>query len=130
MLISDTLGREPFKTTEGNENCREYTVFCIGNIPVSQEIMSKIRHETENDMVLIKLRETVLQDMFVALPHGAMGCLQFVIVVFPDHTHLLFLATIKQKVDPCLRENWKFRDKLGEMDGFLLKKTDCTKRYA
>ena len=57
----------------------------------------------------------------MALPHGAMGCLQFVIVVFSDHTHLLFLATIKQKVDPCLRENWKFRDKLGEMDGFLLK---------
>ena len=26
-----------------------------------------------------------------ALPRGAMGCLQFVIVVFPDHTHLLFL---------------------------------------
>ena len=26
----------------------------------------------------------------MALPHGAMGCLQFVIVVFPDHTHLLF----------------------------------------
>ena len=25
--------------------------------------MSKIRHETENDMVLIKLREKVLQDM-------------------------------------------------------------------
>ena len=25
-----------------------------------------------------------------ALPHGALGCLQFVIVVFPDHTHLLF----------------------------------------
>ena len=26
-----------------------------------------------------------------ALPRGATGCLQFVIVVFPDHTHLLFL---------------------------------------
>ena len=63
MFISDTLSRKPFKTTEGNENCREYTVFCIGNIPVSQEFMSKIRHETENDIVLIKLRETVLQDM-------------------------------------------------------------------
>ena len=23
----------------------------------------------------------------MALPHGALGCLQFVIVVFPDHTH-------------------------------------------
>ena len=26
-----------------------------------------------------------------ALPHGAVGCLQFVIVVFYNHTHLLFL---------------------------------------
>ena len=24
------------------------------------------------------------------LPRGATGCLRFVIVVFPDHTHLLF----------------------------------------
>ena len=27
----------------------------------------------------------------MALPCGAMGCLRFVIVVFPDHTHLLSL---------------------------------------
>ena len=30
-------------------------------------------------------------DGWAALPRGATGCLQFVIVVFPDHTHLLFL---------------------------------------
>ena len=82
------------RLTEGNENCREYTVFSIGNIPVSQEIMSKIRHETENDMALIKLRETVLQG-------------------WPQ---------IKQTVDPCLREYWNFRDELSETDGFLLKR--------
>ena len=52
--------------------------------------MSNIRHETENDMVLIKFRETVLQDRL----------------------------QVTQKVDPCLRENWKFRDELDEMDGF------------
>ena len=57
MFISVILSRKPLKTTEGNENCREYTVFNIGSIPVSQEIMLKLRHETENDMVLIKLRE-------------------------------------------------------------------------
>ena len=28
-----------------------------------------------------------------ALPRGAIGCLRFVIVVFPDHTHLLFLRS-------------------------------------
>ena len=49
MFISDTLSRKPLKTTEGNENCREYTIFSIGNLPISQEIMSKIRHETENE---------------------------------------------------------------------------------
>ena len=30
-------------------------------------------------------------DCCVALPRGAMGLSEFVIVVFPDHTHLLFL---------------------------------------
>ena len=35
----------------------------------------------------------VSSDGRVALPRGAMGlCLRFVIVVFPDHTHLLFLG--------------------------------------
>ena len=32
---------------------------------------------------------------WAALPRGVTGCLQFVIVVFPDHTHLLFLWKIK-----------------------------------
>ena len=31
------------------------------------------------------------RDCCVALPRDATGCLQFVIVVFPDHTHLLIL---------------------------------------
>ena len=29
----------------------------------------------------------VSRDSLAALPHGAMGCLRFVIVVFLDHTH-------------------------------------------
>ena len=32
----------------------------------------------------------MVERLFLAVPRG---CLQFVIVVFPDHTHLLFLAT-------------------------------------
>ena len=28
----------------------------------------------------------------MALPRGAMGCMQFLIVVFPDHTNFLFLS--------------------------------------
>ena len=33
----------------------------------------------------------VVGRLFLAVPRG---CLQFVIVVFPDHTHLLFLNTL------------------------------------
>ena len=36
----------------------------------------------------------MVERLFLAVPRG---CLQFVIVVFPDHTHLLFL--LHQKVD-------------------------------
>ena len=29
---------------------------------------------------------------WAALPRGGTGCLRFVIVVFPDHTHFIFLG--------------------------------------
>ena len=32
----------------------------------------------------------MVERLFLAMPRG---CLQFVIVVFPDHTHLLFLSS-------------------------------------
>ena len=32
-----------------------------------------------------------VEQLFLAVPRG---CLQFVIVVFPDHTHLLFLVIL------------------------------------
>ena len=34
----------------------------------------------------------------MALHRGAMGCLRFVIVVFPDHTHLQFFKCPSTKV--------------------------------
>ena len=34
----------------------------------------------------------MVERLFLAVPRG---CLQFVIVVFPDHTHLLFLVQCK-----------------------------------
>ena len=37
--------------------------------------------------------------LFLAVPRG---CLQFVIVVFPDHTHLLFFIKIYHKVFPMV----------------------------
>ena len=33
----------------------------------------------------------MVERLFLAVPRG---CLQFVIVVFPDHTHLLFLTSL------------------------------------
>ena len=33
----------------------------------------------------------MVERLFLAVPRG---CLQFVIVIFPDHTHLLFLKTV------------------------------------
>ena len=35
----------------------------------------------------------MVERLFLAVPRG---CLQFVIVVFPDHTHLLFLTNPKE----------------------------------
>ena len=37
----------------------------------------------------------MVERLFLAVPRG---CLQFVIVVFPDHTHLLFLEEIQLKI--------------------------------
>ena len=34
----------------------------------------------------------IVERLFLTVPRG---CLQFVIVVFPDHTHLLFSLTVK-----------------------------------
>ena len=36
------------------------------------------------------------------------GCLQFVIVVFPDHTHLLFLTTIWTNIRPYAIFLWLY----------------------
>ena len=40
----------------------------------------------------------VSPDCCVALPHDVTFCLQFVIVVFPDHNHLLFFS-----IQECIR---------------------------
>ena len=38
-----------------------------------------------------------VEQLFLAVPQG---CLRFVIVVFPDHTHLLFLNCFLQRIYP------------------------------
>ena len=42
-------------------------------------------------IALLNLSSWCLVMVRAALPRGVTGCLQFVIVVFPDHTHLLYL---------------------------------------
>ena len=38
----------------------------------------------------------MVERLFLAVPRG---CLQFVIVVFPDHTHLLFLTAVRHEAN-------------------------------
>ena len=57
-------------------------------------------------IALLKLSSwclVMVERLFLAVPRG---CLQFVIVVFPDHTHLLFFLVLVQprKTHPCLTE--------------------------
>ena len=40
----------------------------------------------------------MVERLFLAVPRG---CMQFVIVVFPDHTHLLFLNKLQLPVMLC-----------------------------
>ena len=54
----------------------------------------------------------LVERLFLAVPRG---CLQFVIVVFPDHTHLLFLlkkARTSNRYSPngkmIKEKKWKF----------------------
>ena len=50
----------------------------------------------------------MVERLFLTVP---LGCLQFVIVVFPDHTHLLFLGENKQ-VQKVLLKSETMREKL------------------
>ena len=58
----------------------------------------------------------MVERLFLAVPRG---CLQFVIVVFPDHTHLLFLfiLAILKKLNKQ-NEKWKM-DLSIELRGIL-----------
>ena len=80
-----------------------YAIFdCITNM-IGRSFICKSssgRHVTKHAKYLMGKRELVallnlsswclvtVEQLFLAVPQG---CLQFVILVFPDHTHLLFL---------------------------------------
>ena len=44
----------------------------------------------------------MVERLFLAVPQG---CLQFVIVVFPDHTHLLFFNCIYSLQEKCKNDD-------------------------
>ena len=46
-------------------------------------------------------RLLMVERLFLAVPRG---CLQFVIVVIPDHTHLLYLIATNQRVVAAQRQ--------------------------
>ena len=50
-----------------------------------------IEEEKAGCLAIIVLQMYCNYKCYVALPHGSVVGLQCVIVVFPDHTHLLFL---------------------------------------
>ena len=47
----------------------------------------------------------MVEQFFLAVPRG---CLRFVIVVFPDHTHLLFLPIVIMHFEANPIENTKY----------------------
>ena len=49
----------------------------------------------------------MVERLFLAVPRG---CLQFVIVVFPDHTHLLFLCITAPKYGGLYRTFYDIRN--------------------
>ena len=53
----------------------------------------------------------MVERLFLAVPRG---CLQFVIVVFPDHTHLLFLKQLREGAIITLSGN-EFQESMTQM---------------
>ena len=68
-------------------NC---SMFCCTLLYVHSSIVIILMGKREL-IALLNLSSWCLMTALAALPRGATGgCMQFVIMVFPDHTHLLF----------------------------------------
>ena len=70
-------------------NC---SMFCCTLLYVHSSIIVILMGKRERELVaLLNLTSwglVMVEQLFLPVPRG---CLRFVIVVFPDHTHLLFL---------------------------------------
>ena len=73
------------------------SMFCCTLLYVHSSIAIILRRKREL-VALLNLSSwclVMVERLFLAMPRG---CLQFVIVVFPDHTHLLFLPVTQCSV--------------------------------
>ena len=76
-------------------NC---SMFCCTSLYVHSSIVIILMGKREL-IALLNLSSwclVIVERLFLALPRG---CMQFVIVAFPDHTHLLFLNEEIKKQD-------------------------------
>ena len=74
-----------------------YSMFCCTLLYVHSSIAIILMGKREL-IALLNLSSwclVMVERLFLAVPRG---CLQFVIVVFPDHTHLLFFSILKRLV--------------------------------
>ena len=84
-------------------NC---SMFCCTLLYVHSSIAIILMGKTEL-IALLNLSSwclVMVERLFLTLPRG---CLQFVIVVFPDHTHLLFLIMYQTNMRLGLKYNPK-----------------------
>ena len=78
------------------------SMFCCTLLYVHSSIAIILIGKTEL-IALLNLSSwciVMVERLFLAVPRG---CLQFVIVVLPDHTHLLFLYRENMKKTFCLK---------------------------
>ena len=80
----------------GGCNC---SMFCCTLLYVHSSIAFILMGKREL-VALLNLSSVMVERLFLAVPRG---CLQFVIVVFPNHTHFLFLRPGKVQTSLLLR---------------------------
>ena len=93
-------------------NC---SMFCCTLLYVHSSIAIILMGKREL-IVLLNLSSwclVMVERLFLAVPQG---CLQFVIVVFPDHTHLLFLRTHVESLGKPCDVNKHFKALPGKLD--------------
>lgn len=93
LYIADTLSRTCINENNDLICDSDYSVFSVENLPVSQAKMSELRAETQKDLELMTLKDTVLSG-------------------WPEN---------KKQLNPQITHYWNFRDEISYFDGLMLK---------